>query len=624
MSDVTHTPSMRRRLRFWFDRLMARGSGPLMALLAIIVLVLIAFCALIILIGGIKNEDKKIGFVEGGWSALMRTFDAGTMGGDQGWALRGVGLIATIGGIFIVSALIGVITTGLDGRLEALRRGRGSVELSGHTLILGWSANVEAIVSELAEANSNQKRSAVVVLADFPKEDMDEALETVAGINKRMLTLTRTGSTASPEHLKAVGVERAKSVVVVSNTESADADPDAVRTALAVLNATGYQGHVVVELKRRTLADSLRTVSKGRALAVTGPEVIAQVTAEVCRYHGMSAVYQELLDFDGDEIYFHEEPSMVGVPFGDVVQAFETSSILGLRRADGSIDLAPALDAPVAAGDRLIAVSEDDDTVVASPGFQAATITSVPWSDITEPSAILLLGWNPMALPLLHQLDRRLPAGSQIVVCAPNPPSASVRLSRCELVVREGDLQDYDLLRELAFERAYNNIAILCGRVRSVADDDSRNLLTLLSLRELVSSPGCPSANALIVTELRDAADIEIAGGATTDNFIVSDRLVALLLSQLSENHELMHVFDALFDSSKVDLSVVPLERLGLSGACTVRDAVVAGLARNMVVLGTVVDGTVTVNAPKSQSIADASVAAAIVLRDPVVPAAGG
>jgi hypothetical protein len=625
MSDVTHTPPLRRRLRFWFDRMMARGSGPLMALLAIVVLVLIVLCGLIVVIGGIKDSDGgPLSFIEAGWASLMRTFDAGTMGGDQGWSLRAVGLIATIGGIFIVSALIGVITTGLDGRLEALRRGRGSVELSGHTLILGWSANVEAIVSELAEANSNQKRSAVVVLADFPKEEMDEALETVAGINKRMMTLTRTGSTASPEHLKAVGVERAKSVVVVSNTESADADPDAVRTALAVLNATEYQGHVVVELKRRTLADSLRTVSKGRALAVTGPEVIAQVTAEVCRYHGMSAVYQELLDFDGDEIYFHEEKSLVGVPFGDVVQAFESSSILGLRRADGSIDLAPALTTPVAAGDLLIAVSEDDDTVVVSPGFSPAAVTPVAWDDVAQASAILLLGWNPMALPLLHQLDRRLPAGSQIVVCAPNPPSASVRLNRCELIVREGDLQDYDLLRELAFERAYNNIAILCGRVRSVADDDSRNLLTLLSLREVVTSPGCPSANALIVTELRDAADIEIAGGAATDNFIVSDRLVALLLSQLSENHELMHVFDALFDSTKVDLSVVPLERLDITGACTVRDVVVAGLARNMVVLGTVVDGTVTVNAAKSQRIANAASAAAIVLRDPVIAAVAG
>ena len=622
MSATAAAPSRRRRLRFWFDRLMSRGSGPLMVLQALVALALVVLCAVIVIVGGIKNSDHQhVSFIEAGWAALMRTFDAGTMGGDVGWGFRGVGLLATIGGIFIVSALIGVITTGLDGKLESLRRGRGGVELSGHTLILGWSANVEAIVSELAEANSNQRKSAVVVLADFPKEDMDEALATVSTLNPRMLTVTRTGSTASPEHLRSVGVERAKSVVVVSNADSADADPDAVRTALAVLNATEYEGNVVVELRRRTLSDSLRTVSRGRALAVTGPEIIAQVTAEVCRYQGMSAVYQELFDFDGDEIYFHEEQSLVGSSFGDVVQAFESSSILGVRHADGSIQLAPPMDTVLGSGDLLIAVSEDDDTVVVAPGFTPVPITPIPFQEIAQTTAILLLGWNPMAMPLLRQLDRRLPEGSEIVVCAPQPPSSAVQLERCRLRVQEGDLQDFDLLRRLVHEQAYDNIAILCGRVRSVADDDSRNLLTLLSLRQIVAHDDCPSKDALIGTARRDAADVGIAGAGAgaTDNFIVSDRLVALLMSQLSENHELMQVFDVLFDAEQVDLSVVPLSRLGITEACTVRDVLVAGLARDMVVLGTVVGGQVTVNAPKSTPISDPSVASAIVLRDPAV-----
>ena len=65
--------------------------------------------------------------------------------------------------------------------------------------------------------------------------DMDEALATVSEINPRMLTITRTGSTASPEHLRSVGVERAKSIVVVSSADSADADPDAVLIAIVEL-----------------------------------------------------------------------------------------------------------------------------------------------------------------------------------------------------------------------------------------------------------------------------------------------------------------------------------------------------------------------------------------------------
>jgi len=166
---------------------MSRGAGPLIALLAVVTLGLILFCVLIVIVGGIKNgdspDDQNLSFLEAGWSSLMRTLDPGTMGGDTGWGLRGVSLMATLGGLFIVSALIGVITTGLDGRLEALRRGRGAVELSGHTLILGWSSGVSAIVSELAEANSNQRRSAVVILADFPKEEMDEALKASKGLS---------------------------------------------------------------------------------------------------------------------------------------------------------------------------------------------------------------------------------------------------------------------------------------------------------------------------------------------------------------------------------------------------------------------------------------------------------
>jgi len=596
---------------------MARGAGPLIALLAFVTLLLIVVCATIVFVGGITNPNGKRGFIEAGWSSLMRTFDPGTMGGDSGWSLRGVSLIATLGGLFIVSALIGVITTGLDGRLQSLRRGRGSVALNGHTLILGWSSAVEAMIAELAEANSNQRKSAVVVLADHPKEAMDDALASVAKINRRMITLTRTGETANVENLRTVGVESAKSVVVLSGEQTVDADPDAVRTTLAVLNATNYRGKVVVELKRRSLADTLHTVSRGRAMAVTGPHVIAQVTAEVCRYHGMSTVYQDLFDFEGDEIYFHHEPTLIGRSFGDAAQSFETSSVLGLRSADGTIRLAPPVDTVLVAGDMLIAISRDDDTIVPVPNFVPTPIVSQSWRESAVATPILLLGWNHLALPLLSQLDRRLPAGSQIMVCDPEPPEASLPMKRCTLQVLQGDPQDHATLQRLVNERAYHTVAILSGRARTVADDDSRNLLTLLSLRQILAEADCPSTDAFILTELRNAANVQIAGGTDADNFIVSDRLVAQLMSQLSENPELMSVFDSLFDASKVELSVLPLDRVGIKAACTVRDVVVAGLEREMLVLGVVVGSHVTVNAAKSLPISDPTATAAIVLRQP-------
>ena len=58
-------------------------------------------------------------------------------------------LVLTIAGLFIVSALIGVIATGIDAKLADLRRGRSTVLEKDHTVILGWSDSIFTIVSEL-------------------------------------------------------------------------------------------------------------------------------------------------------------------------------------------------------------------------------------------------------------------------------------------------------------------------------------------------------------------------------------------------------------------------------------------------------------------------------------------
>ena len=66
-------------------------------------------------------------------------------------------LVLTIGGLFIISALIGVIAAGIDEKLAELRRGRSIVLERDHTVILGWSDSIFTIVSELTLANESRK-----------------------------------------------------------------------------------------------------------------------------------------------------------------------------------------------------------------------------------------------------------------------------------------------------------------------------------------------------------------------------------------------------------------------------------------------------------------------------------
>jgi ion channel POLLUX/CASTOR len=111
-------PSLRNRLQYYFENTMSAGASSVIKWLAIVSLFMVMILGLIILIFGIKSSPEpgaeNLGFIEGAWQSLMATLDSGTMGGDEGWAFRMVRFIATLGGIFLISILIGTISAPID------------------------------------------------------------------------------------------------------------------------------------------------------------------------------------------------------------------------------------------------------------------------------------------------------------------------------------------------------------------------------------------------------------------------------------------------------------------------------------------------------------------------------
>jgi hypothetical protein len=154
---------------------MARGPIALIGWLALISLLVIATAALIIALADIRQEGgDHLSFGEAFWESLVRTLDSGTFGGDTGWGFRFIMLGVTIGGVFFVSALIGIINNGLEGRFAQLRKGRSVVLEHRHTLILGWSPKIFTIISELVLANANQSKPRIVILADQDVVEMKD------------------------------------------------------------------------------------------------------------------------------------------------------------------------------------------------------------------------------------------------------------------------------------------------------------------------------------------------------------------------------------------------------------------------------------------------------------------
>ncbi len=163
--------TFRERLRYAFDNTMAKGTKALVGWLALVTALLILVFTLIVLFAGIGppgSNGHRPGFFLQLWYTLQHAIDPAAIEGDPTtrWILPAVMLIVGVAGLFIVSALIGVIATGLDNKLEDLRKGRSFVVEKGHTLILNWSTAVFTIVNELAISNESERKPVIVLLAD--------------------------------------------------------------------------------------------------------------------------------------------------------------------------------------------------------------------------------------------------------------------------------------------------------------------------------------------------------------------------------------------------------------------------------------------------------------------------
>ncbi len=557
-------PSLMDRLRYASDEAFAKGAIVLIGWLTVLSLVIIVASALLIWLLRLAPENSLPQLV---WSSFMHTMDAGTVAGDTGsWPYLFTMLAVTLGGIFVLSTLIGILTTGISARLEALRKGRSRVVEVGHTIILGWSEQVFPIISELVVANANQRKSCIVVLAAADKVEMEDAIREKVGPPGRTHIVCRTGSPIDMGDLHIASPQTAKSIIVLSPGGD-HPDAEVIKTLLALTNAPDRRPepyHIVAELRDPRNLEVARLVGKDEVEIVLTGDLVARIIAQTCRQSGLSTVYTELLDFGGDEIYFKEEPTLAGKQFGDALFAYETSTVIGLHPAGRQPILNPAMATAIGPGDRLIVIASDDDTIHLSGRSNfALSIDKIqpPRPPVTEPERTLILGWNWRAPAIINELDHYVPAGSLVTVVADDPDAATTLDERCatlrnqQISFQSGDTTDRRTLDALEIP-SYQHVIILCYSERfDIQQADARTLITLLHLRDIASRQGDTFS---IVSEMLDSRNRNLAEITQADDFIVSDRLVSLMLAQVAENKALNAVFADLFDPEGAEVYLRP------------------------------------------------------------------
>ncbi|HEY8482439.1 MAG TPA: potassium transporter TrkA [Spirillospora sp.] len=549
------------RVRYWFDRTMSKGTPALIGWLGLAsagLVIVVATTAVIVAPDDSAHNGDWPGMV---WRSLLRTLDPGTMGDDTGTApFLGLMLVATVGGIFIVSSLIGVITTGLEGKIAELRKGRSRIVEHGHTVLLGWSEQVFTVVAELVEANQSKRKSCVAILANRDKVEMEDAIRERVGDLGRTRIVCRTGDPLKVADVELVSPGTARSIVIVT-PESEDADTRVIKVLLALgSRAWGHRRpHVVAAVHDSANLPAARIAGGENAHVIDADDVAIRLIVQSHRQSGLSQVCTDLLDFAGHEFYMRREPELDGTTFGEALSAYELGIPSGLRRADGTVLLNPPMDTVIRADDQIIVLAEDDlmirlRSAPAPPVHESAIATASPRPP--APERTLMLGWNHRAPKIIELLDQFLAPGSELTVAAPREDPTGV-LRRC-------DALKVDFVRADPTERpslesldvgSYQHIIVLSEEGLDHEHADARTLVTLLHLRDMEDALGDPFA---IVSEINDDANREIAQVTKADDFVVSEKLISLMLTQLSENRYLYDVFVDLLDPAGSEIYLKP------------------------------------------------------------------
>lgn len=603
--------TLRTRIRYRFDNLLARGTWAVLLWLGVVTLIAVLVSSGLLALFAVDlagSQDNT--WIEDFWQSLLRILDSGTMAADVGWGRRVLALLVTVFGILVAGTLIGLIANGIEERVEAMRRGRSTVVESGHVVLLGASTRLAVVIEQLVLASLKRRPTAIVVLANDEPVGLQAEIRAAVDELHGSRVVFRNGDPSRVSDLAMVALKDARALIALADDDTAG-DGGVVKAVLAAGAALGGFDRlpIVAELSDPQVAESLLRACDGAIHPVVASRSVGRITAFTLRAPGLSQVAEELLDFRGCEIYIHAVGGLVGTSFGECVFRFAAARPIGRIRADGAIELNPDPQTRLDERDLLVLIADDASVAPAPHGFADVPTSIKPPPhvlDIRPQEHLLLVGWNILGAHILASLDEfAAPGSSAEVVFDPRLLHAEdiriPELTSVDVTVRPASGARWELSDEDTLSPA-TSIVLLAQRTGISADEaDSRTLLSHMLLRRALDARGGSSPR--IVVELLDEKNVELARVSGADDYVVSDAIASRIMAQLAEQPRRRAVLLQLYAADGPSVQLVPAADLGLSGDVGFDDIIATTYSFGLLAVGWRRGTDVVLNPATSQRV---------------------
>lgn len=579
--------TVRHRIRYRFDNLLARGTGAALVWLGAVTVAAVLVSSLLLTIADVTLTGSEDGsWLEDAWQSMLRILDTGTMAGDVGWGRRVLALIVTLFGVLVAGTLIGIIAAGVEDRIDGMRRGRSVVIESDHIVILGGSRRLPMIVEQLVLANAHRESNTIVVLADRDPTELREAV--VEAVPDRLGTriVYRSGDPTLRADLSLVRIGEARGAIVLSDETRPDV---AVAQTVLAINAELGDLHalpVVVEVAETSTAERLVRACGPTVHPLVTTQAIARIAAFAMRQRGLSLVVTELTDFRGCDLHVAERPELIGLRFDEIVGRFTNARPLGVAHRDGHVELNPSIDTVMANGDRLILIAQDLATL--DVAGSTARLTGPARSIRTKPTTvpveehILMVGWNQLAPQLLDGWVATTARSSSVEV-AFDPRLVDPEL----IVVPELDidirLTPIEGVSSLNLDVLPSMVVVLGYTSVSAGEADARTLLDVMQLRRRCAED---AGTTRFIVEMLDDERLDLADLSGHDDFLISAQLGSQFIAQLIEQPERRGVLLELYSGDGPTIRLMRSDALDLVGDHTAADIVATAYAEGLLAIG--------------------------------------
>jgi len=595
-------------LRYHFENKITKSSNFVLFLLIVSVIAALMMVLFQYSIGILEQKN----FINSWWDSLTSII---SIGHGNSLETRIVNFLFWCLNVSISGTIIAFLTAKVSGFIFNLNKGRSIIIDKDHYIIIGWNPNIFKIFKEIENGNLNSSKPTILCFNSMDNVEMRAKIDLEYPDQKNVRILTRTGNCYNISELGIANLQAARATIVLDDMLIKDYNIET--TILAIRkNIPKSNVPIIAQFSESINIKILANISGNNVFGVHTNSIIASVTSQAIRNKFISSVFMDFLDYDGDEIYFYSSDQFVGLSYMQASLYMDKVTLIGIINNVGEINLNPNKKSLISSGDQLVVIAEDDiitlnvekDNEVEN-SLKEIQINNVIKND-TNKKSILFFGWSELGQEILNKTIPFLDKDCKVSVAyrsdlVGNLPfidhNDNINISLFPFD-KNKQLITSDYLLENNFE-----IILILGYNDCLSEEvaDTFSLMQNLHLKSSLSEISILN-KPRIVLQLNDGSKKNLIDIEDDNEFIVSDVLSSLLMTQLADNPKLKIIFDELFSVEGTIIHINPIsEYLDISSFSQVKvtDLIVRCLSCDESFIGYIENDELFLNPQKSTII---------------------